>query len=216
MKVHSRAAVPYRRGSSHGPFTAHSGSGIPSWFVPVALLVIIALLLSPPASALPGQENRAADGQAGDRGDAASPVVAPVTNGTPSGTPSYPSIAPNETPGQFCRQFTFPFQKTNITISVQVNASLYYGAKNGDKFATVPEGVTPEAAAPAYYQAFIEDPRQDAVYTDLLHRLRAVRQEHHYSDDEYLELLAVFVQSIPYDTVSGTHPDTPARFPETV
>jgi len=144
------------------------------------------------------------DGLEGNPGNTAGPASAAY---------SLPSIVPNETPGELSRQFTFPFQKTTITIAVRANASIYYGAKNGDKFSIVPENVLPESAAPGYYRAFIEDPRQDGVYTDLLHSFQSVRQEHQYTDDEYLELLTVFVQSLPYDNSSGARLDTPARFP---
>ena len=222
MKVFIRPAVPYRKRAFHGPFNSHYQSGLlcgtrqehPGYFrlIVVTLFFIIAVILSPPVSALPGQENPIG-GLTGDYGDAAGPVIELVKTLPPSGAYTFPSIAPNETAGVFCREFTFPFKKTNITLALRVNASLYYGAKNGDKFATVPDGITPEDAAPAYYRAFIEDSLQDEMFADLLKSLRTVRQECQYSDDEYLELLTVFVQSLPYDTVSGTRPDTPARFP---
>lgn len=215
MKLHIRAAVPHRSRSLPGSFNYHSRSGAlcgnmrehPEYFrcISITLFSLIAVILIPLVSALPGQ--------AGNYGGAAGPVLNPTITGTSSGGYTFPSISPNETSGIICRQFTFPFQKTNITLTINVNASLYYGAKNGDKYASVPEGVQPESVAPGYYRAFIDDPSQDEVYTDLLTRLRAVRQEHRYSGDEYLELLTVFVQNLPYDTVSGARPDTPARFP---
>jgi hypothetical protein len=222
MKVLIRSAVSYRKRARHGPFNNHYPSGLlcetmqeyPGYFrrIVVVLFFIGAVILSPPVSAFSGQEVMAG-GLDGNSGNAAGPVIALVTPVPPSGTYTFPSIAPNETTGVFCREFTFPFQKTNVTIAMRVNASLYHGAKNGDKFATVPEGVIPEDEAPAYYRAFIDDPRQDGMYGDLLSTFRAIRQEHRYTNDEYLELLTVFVQSLPYDTVPGTRPDTPARFP---
>jgi len=222
MKVLVRSAVLYRNRAHHGPFNNHYPSGLlcatrreyPGYFrlLFVTLFFISAVILSPPVSAFPGQDVTAG-GMAKNSGDAAGPAIALATPVHPSGTYTFPSIAPNETTGVFCREFTFPFKKTNITLALNVNASLYYGAKNGDKFAAVPDGVTPEDAAPAYYRAFIEDPLQDEMFEDLLNTFRAIRQEHRYTDDEYLELLAVFVQSLPYDTVPGTRPDTPARFP---
>lgn len=218
MKVFTRPAVPHRKRVLHGPFTRHHlpeilcGTlreyNVGPLLAAAAFGILIALLLTSPVSALLVQGGTG-DGKIGITGTAANPAIAPVSRGLST----YPSIASNESTGLLCRQFTFPFQKTNITVSVSVSTSLYYGAKNGDKSATVPEGTVAMDAAPAYYRAFIEDPHQDEMYAELLHTLRAIRQEYRYSDDEYLELLTVFVQSLPYDTVSGTRPDTPARFP---
>ena len=124
-----------------------------------------------------------------------------------------PSIANNETPGVIPRRFTYTFQQTNITIRLNVSTAVYYGAKAGDKFALSPKGTTPETLAPDYYRAFVNDPHQEQVYTDLLREFRSARQEHQYSDDEYLELMTVFVQSLPYDNEAAARPDTPSRFP---
>jgi hypothetical protein len=124
-----------------------------------------------------------------------------------------PAIAPDDTPGFFIRQYTFSFQQENITIGTNVSAAVYYGAKNGNKFATTPSEESPESLAPDYYRAFVNDPAQDVLYADLISRFRAIRQEHRYTDDEYAELLTVFVQSLPYDNMSAAHPDTLSRFP---
>ncbi|MFA5268003.1 MAG: hypothetical protein WC379_08520 [Methanoregula sp.] len=124
-----------------------------------------------------------------------------------------PAIAPNNSPGFFTRQYSFPFQQENITLNTNVSAAVYYGAQTGDKFATAPFNATPEALAPDYYRAFVNDPAQEMLYADLTRSFRIIRQEHGYTDDEYAELLSVFVQSLPYDNLSATHPDTLSRFP---
>lgn len=136
-----------------------------------------------------------------------------IIPGQPTGLISLPSIAINTTPGFLTRQYTFAFQETNITVRTNVSTGLYLGAKTGEKFAVVPDLTEPETMAPDYYRAFVDDPVQEIVYADLAGQFRAIRNEHGYSDDEYLELLTVFVQSLPYDTASGAHPDTLSRFP---
>jgi hypothetical protein len=135
-----------------------------------------------------------------------------VTGGNLSDV-TYPFIAENATPGTIHRQFSFSFQQRNITIGVNVSAAVYYGARNGVKYALAPPGTAPETLAPDYYRAFVDDPHQDMFYADILRSFRTVRQEYGYSDDDYLELMTVFVQSLPYDTVAGSRPGTPARFP---
>jgi len=131
----------------------------------------------------------------------------------PASTITMPAIGHNATPGTISRQYTFSFQQENITLETNVSAAVYYGAKNGDKFATAPPGTQPESLAPGYYRAFIDDPAQDPLYADLIGSFHAIRQQYRYSDDEYLELLTVFVQSLSYDNTSATRVDTVARFP---
>lgn len=211
MKVLNWPAAPYRMRTTDNLSCLLNRSG---WRPKREILragavfvLVLAVLCLVPVSALPGPGDLS-PGNTG-AGTASGPVLEPVTTG-PS---TYPSISSNDSTGMLSRSFTFPFQESTIAITGRVNASVYYGAKTGDKYATVPEGVTPADAAPAYYRAFIEDPHQEEMYRDLLGTFRVVRQEHGYTDDEYLELLTVFVQSLPYANVSGTRPDTPARFP---
>ncbi|MEI8332064.1 MAG: hypothetical protein WCF90_10535 [Methanomicrobiales archaeon] len=67
--------------------------------------------------------------------------------------------------------------------------AICYWAKNGDKFAILSQETAPETLASAYYRAFVNDPHQDLLYTDLIQSFHGIWMEHKYSDDEYLELL---------------------------
>jgi hypothetical protein len=59
----------------------------------------------------------------------------------------------------------------------------------------------------------INDPAQEPLYTDLLTEFRKIRMDENLDDDEYLEMIAVYVQSLGYETLE----ETPAKFPvETV
>jgi hypothetical protein len=168
------------------------------------LCCLAAFILIPAAWAIPADQPR----MPAPGGD---PVF--IIPDQPTDLISHPSIAINTTPGFLLHQYTFAFQETNITVRTNVSTGLYLGAKTGEKFAVVPEHAEPETMAPDYYRAFVDDPVQETVYADLARQFRAIRNEHGYSDDEYLELLTVFVQSLPYDTASGAHPDTLSRFP---
>ena len=150
---------------------------------------------------------------ADNTGGGSDPGSIPAKQAGITGTVTLPFIANNDTPGMIVRQFTFSFQKTNITITTNVSNAVYYGAKNGDKFAIIPQEATPETLAFYYYRAFVNDPHQDPLYADLIQSFRSISTYHQYSDDEYLELLTVFVQSLPYDNESAAQPDNPSRFP---
>jgi hypothetical protein len=192
-----------------GPGNILSGSALPQILVSCrarAAVVVFFLLLAIvfPVAAGGPEQNLTPDSRD-------NPARQEATGQTPALT--LPAIVPDDTPGFFTRRYTFPFQQENITIRTNISAAVYYGAKNGDKYAIIPPGKSPEEMAPAYYRAFISDPAQDLLYADLLGSFRSLRQEHRYTDDEYAELLTVFVQSLPYDNTSADRPDTLSRFP---
>jgi hypothetical protein len=51
-----------------------------------------------------------------------------------------------------------------------------------------------------YYRAFINDPAQEDLYQSLAGEFREIRDTEHLDESRYLELMMVFVQSIPYKT----------------
>ena len=114
--------------------------------------------------------------------------------------PPYPSIIPDSRySGTTDRSFTFRFQKSNYTITVPVEESVYYGARSSVK--RWPEGSEWDYKdwLTGYYQAFFSDPNLDSFYEDLLLPLQRIQREEMLSESEYLELLITFVQQIPYD-----------------
>ena len=191
-------------------FIPSSGTGFFRWIFSehgasaAGTLFLLLLLLAQPAAAGIGDPNSVPDSPG-------FPSRQIPAGGTPFVT--LPGIALNATPGFFVRQYTFSFQQDQITVGTNVSAAVYYGAKNGEKFATTSSDEPAESLAPDYYRSFVNDPAQEELYNNLLDQFRAIRQEHQYTDDEYAELLTVFVQSLPYDNQSEAHPDTLSRFP---
>ena len=55
------------------------------------------------------------------------------------------------------------------------------------------------------------DPVQEQIFYDLLEELRTVRRIQGLSDDEYLELMAVYVQSLRYESVERSPVKYPGR-----
>jgi len=108
---------------------------------------------------------------------------------------------------------TYPFQDRTATVSVPVNGSVYEAAKVADKSITVIGNISDNIWIPQSYRAMIDDPAQEPLYADLLTEFRKNRLDWNLDDDEYLELIAVYVQSLGYETLE----ETPAKFPvETV
>ncbi len=128
----------------------------------------------------------------------------------------YPSITPVETAGEILVRITFPFRHLNHSFTIPVSASLYEGAKSSGKSARVPAGIG-DAWLAGYYAAFAEDPALVPFYRTVLCGMRKIRSVQNYDDDDYLEMLAAFVQSIPYDVDKVASIDRAPRFPvETV
>lgn len=108
---------------------------------------------------------------------------------------------------------TFPFEQSEITITVPVNSSVYRGAQTADKSVTIYGNVSENIWMADSYRAMVNDPAQDEFYQDLTGELRKVKDRQNLSDDEYLELMSTFVQSLRYETIK----ENPAKFPiETV
>jgi len=128
------------------------------------------------------------------RPDFVPPAIVPVEGASLNQTPVY----------------TFPFEDGVETIRIDPDPAVYAGAKVADRSLQLYTDIPEEEWIPIYYLAFINEPHQEPFYTDLLGALREIRDRRGLDDDRYLELIAVFVQSIPYETdASVTEPKFP-------
>ncbi len=96
--------------------------------------------------------------------------------------------------------YTFPFGDREETIRIDPDPAVYAGAKEADRQLYLSEDLSKEEWIPIYYRAFVNDSHQEPFYADLLAALREIRDRQGLDDDRYLELIAAFVQSIPYET----------------
>ena len=107
----------------------------------------------------------------------------------------------------------FPFEKTTVSLTVPINVSVYEGAKQAEKATTVYGNISETVWLAQSYRAMIQDPAQDSLYAALLAEADAIRLRQKLSDDEYVDLIAVYIQSLRYET----REQNPAKFPvETV
>ncbi|HNT07117.1 hypothetical protein [Methanoculleus sp.] len=95
---------------------------------------------------------------------------------------------------------TFPFEGGEETIRIDPDPAVYAGAKGADRRLHLARDLSREEWIPLYYRAFESEPHLEPFYADLLAALRDIRDREGLDDDRYLELIAVFVQSIPYRT----------------
>jgi hypothetical protein len=82
----------------------------------------------------------------------------------------------------------------------RIDPAVYAGAKEADRRLHLYEDLSEEEWIPIYYQAFANDSHQEPFYANLIAAFREIRDREGLDDDRYLELITVFVQSIPYRT----------------
>ena len=107
----------------------------------------------------------------------------------------------------------FPFEKNTISLTFPVNTSVYEGAKRAEKATTVTGNISEHTWLAQSYNAMIQDPAQEQFYAVFLAETEKIRLRDKLTDDEFLEFIAVYVQSLRYET----RDQNPAKFPvETV
>lgn len=113
----------------------------------------------------------------------------------------YPTITPDTTArGSSEEVFTFQFVDRYVTLTVPLDNSVLKGARNANKNASIPGDLEESDWLPPYYQSFITDSDLQTLYDSLGLQFSDVKDKTGLDDDEYLELITVFVQSIPYQT----------------
>ncbi|MDO8871877.1 MAG: hypothetical protein Q7V05_03990 [Methanoregula sp.] len=131
------------------------------------------------------------------RASVVSPHIAPISSDLP------PIISTH----------SYPFGQEIITITVPVGDSVYQGAKLTDKEVTLYGNISEEIWVPDSYRSMLNDPAQEDLYRALAGEFKTIKTVKGLSEDEYLELITTFVQSLRYETLT----DNPAKFPvETV
>jgi len=97
--------------------------------------------------------------------------------------------------------YTFPFEQAAVTLTVPINGSVLAGARAADKEVIIYGNVSERDWVAQTYLAMINDPNQEEFYRDLITRLREIKEKNALTDDEYAELMAVFVQSLDYENI---------------
>jgi hypothetical protein len=121
-----------------------------------------------------------------------------------------PRIVPVENaPAPASPVYHFPFESSTITLTVPVNGSVLAGAKAADKEVTIYGNISEPDWVAQTYLSMMNDPNQEEFYRDLITRLREIKEQNALNDDEYVELMTVFVQSIQYENVR----ENPVKFP---
>ncbi|MCX6690286.1 MAG: hypothetical protein NTZ39_11465 [Methanoregula sp.] len=103
----------------------------------------------------------------------------------------------------------FPFEQASVTVIFPADTAVYAGAKSTDKSVTIRGNVSQPEWLTLSYQSMVNDSAQDSLYQALTGEFSKMKRERGLSDDEYVELMTAYVQSLQYVTT----PDNPAKFP---
>lgn len=104
----------------------------------------------------------------------------------------------------------FTFMGQEHSIQAEANLHIYYGAKKADRIELWnnlwwQDNTFDEARHLAlYYNELAFEPQMDHAIDSVLIQLREIRDTRDLSNDEYIELIVKYVQSIPYCHVHGT------------
>ncbi|MCL2870367.1 MAG: hypothetical protein FWE26_01855 [Coriobacteriia bacterium] len=117
---------------------------------------------------------------------------------------------------------TFTFMGREHSVQPEANRRIYYGAKTADRVDLwerlwdelwedigwdYPSNGMDEMERlheEKYYDLLTFDPQMDHAIESVLVQLRAIRDTYDLSNDEYIELLVKYVQSIPYCEIHGS------------
>jgi len=129
-----------------------------------------------------------------------------------------PAINPPEnTPATIA----FEFMGQEHSVQAEANPRIYYGAKTADRTSLwenfwLEVGNAEGLLEKVYYDALTFEPQMDHAIESVLVQLREIRDTYDLSNDEYIELIVKYVQSIPYCYDHGTTDlDRPVGCPRT-
>jgi len=105
---------------------------------------------------------------------------------------------------------TFTFMGEEHSIQAEASSRIYYGAKIADRndlwdslWRENQWGLMNDVDR-AYHNALTFEPQMEHAIESVLVQLREIRDTRDLSNDEYIELIVKYVQSIPYCEVHGT------------
>jgi len=119
---------------------------------------------------------------------------------------AFPFIVPVDGPEVTPAELAFSFHGTDFTVQAEVDSRVYHGAvsaRRGFLLATDATAAQRLGAIEAYYNKLAFDPEMDSAIESVLIELRVIRDSLELDDDEYVDMLARFVQSIGYDENRG-------------
>jgi len=124
---------------------------------------------------------------------------------------SYPEIEPERGATlPAVPEYSFAFEDFQVILSSGVDPEVYTGARSAEKAVRIYDtSIGDDEWRSGLYKTMTLDPAQDQFFSDLTGEFAQVRARHDLDSDEYLELMTVFVQSLPYRNQNLSSPKYP-------
>ncbi|MDD1706428.1 MAG: hypothetical protein LUQ12_05245 [Methanoregulaceae archaeon] len=124
---------------------------------------------------------------------------------------AYPEIRPVQGATLLTNpEYTFDFADFQVSISSPVDPDVYSGARSAEKEVRIYDNsISDDEWRSGFYRTMTTDPAQDPFFEDLASEFREIRSGYNLDSDEYLELMGVFVQSLPYKNQNLSSPKYP-------
>ncbi len=124
---------------------------------------------------------------------------------------SYPEIEPQRgVTLHTVPDYSFPYEDFLVTLSSDVDPEVYAGAQSAEKGVRIYDtSIGDDEWRSGLYKAMTLDPAQDTFFDNLTGEFSQVRATYDLDSDAYLELMAVFVQSLSYRNQNLSSPKYP-------
>ena len=119
---------------------------------------------------------------------------------------SFPYIIPMDGREVAPAELQFIFLDREFTIQAEFDHRIYHGAVAAKRGFLLEADASPaqrHEAIADYYNKLTFDPEMDHAIESILKQLRSIRDDLELDSDQYVELIAKFVQMIPYDENRG-------------
>jgi len=126
------------------------------------------------------------------------PLGKAATQGVEAKGP-HPHIVPAAGKAVTPKTITFSFDGVKYSITPHVASDVYHGARNSTRLLVQIPGESDADWTRTYYRAFADDSANKPAINDVCRQLQAIRSRAGLDSNQYLELMAKYVQSIPYD-----------------
>ena len=111
----------------------------------------------------------------------------------------HPHIVPTAGKAIHAKTVDFSFDGARYSVTAHVASNVYDGAVKSTRLLVQLPGQSDTEWTNTYYHDFADDPAQIPAINDVCRQLRAIRDRAGLDSNQYLELIAKYVQSMPYD-----------------
>lgn len=125
----------------------------------------------------------------------------------------YPHLRAGASEGTLTAEHSFTFESRAYAVAVEVDAALYEAAGAAVHRMSEVSGESEAEMKIAYYRYMMQDREQAPLIAQVTKQLRTIAKRQKLDRDSYAELIAKYVQSMPYDVEKAATLGAQDQFP---